>query len=361
MALKHEVKDADVHFVVDADSRKIIKQTSAKVNLMQYDHNSEEFTFDVPLEIENHDMSQCDLIQVHYENTSAGTSVSTRKTYRGVRDIDPTKLVINEEKKIVSFGWLVPETATTFAGTLKFQLKFICYDKEDGTIPGYKWHTDVNDDIGIKAGLGYSESDFDPTTTATLQSIEIEEIDNGLRITLDGVAYELYNGSGGGGSVPDNVETTDNKVTTITANATDTQYPSAKAVRALFNSIAGSSVPTIASGDTGKILQVENGTYVLKPVSTSSVATYFSTKVAETTVMTIDDKSTDIQHPTAKAVYKLINDHEKRVDASKVTSIDLNSTDDQHPTAKAVYNLFNTYKESVNTSIVNALNTDVEV
>jgi hypothetical protein len=324
MALKHEVKDADVHFVVDADSRKIIKQTSTKVNLMQYDHNSEEFTFDVPLEIENHDMSECDLIQVHYENTSAGTSVSTRKTYRGVRDIDPSTLVVDEEKKIVSFGWLVPDTATTFAGTLKFQLKFICYDNEDGSVPGYKWHTDVNDDIGIKAGLGYTENDFDPTTTATLQSIEIEEIDNGIRITLDGVAYELYNGSGGG-SVPDNVETTDNKVTTITANATDTQYPSAKAVRALFNSIAGSSVPTIASGDTGKILQVENGTYVLKPVSTSSVATYFNNKVAEVTVKTIDG----------------------------------NSTDAQHPTAKAVYNLFNAYKESVNTSIIAALNTEI--
>lgn len=326
MALKHEVKDADVHFVVDADSRKIIKQTPTKVYLMQYDHNSEEFTFDVPFKIENHDMSQCDLIQVHYENTSAGTSVGTRKTYRGVRDIDPTTLVIDEEKKLVSFSWLVPDTATTFAGTLKFQLKFICYDKEDGAVPGYKWHTDVNEDIGIKAGLGYTENDFSPATTATLQSIEIEEIDNGLRITLDGVAYELYNGSGSG-SVPANVETKDNKVTTIAANATDTQYPSAKAVRALFDSIAGSSVPTIASGDTGKILQVENGTYVLKPVSASSVATYLDTQVKALTVTAIGDTSTDSQLPTAKAVY----------------------------------NLFNTYRESVNTAIVNALNTDVEV
>lgn len=319
MALKHEVKDADVHFVVDPDSRKIVKGNTAKVLLMQYDHNSEEFTFDVPKQIETHDMSLCDVIQIHYENTSSGTSVSTRKTYRGVCVIDKDK-INTEDENVISFSWLVPETATIFAGTLKFQLKFICYDNEDENIEGYKWHTDVNEDISIKAGLGYSENDFNPATTATLQSIEIVEIDGGLDIILDGVHHKLYNGSG---AVPSNLETTDNKVTSIAENATDTQYPSAKAVRALFDSISGGSLPAISAGDTGKIIQVLNGAYVLRPINLSSVATY--------------------------------------LDTIKSTSIDENSTDAQLASAKAVYKLVESYAMNSNPSIVEALNTDVEV
>lgn len=313
MALKHEVKDADVHFVVNPDSRKIVKENITKVHLMQYDHNSEEFTFDVPKQIENHDMSLCDVIQVHYENTSTGTSVSTRKTYRGVCTIDKDKINTDGDE-VISFSWLVPETATMFAGSLKFQLKFICYDNEDANIEGYKWHTDVNEDISIKAGLGYSEGDFDPATTATLQSIEIVEIDGGLDIILDGVHHKLYNGSG---AVPSNIETTDNKVTSITENATDVQYPSAKAVRTLFNSISGGSLPAISAGDTGKIIQVLNGAYVLKPVSASSVKTYIDN--FKTT--TIDENSTDEQWASAKAIYTLFGAYNQKVSES-ISEID---------------------------------------
>lgn len=325
MALKHEIKDADVHFVVNADSRKIVKQNNTKVYLMQYDHNSEEFTFDVPRYIETHDMSECDVIQVHYENTSTGTSASMRKTYRGVKVIDQSKVEVDED--IISFGWLVPENATTFAGTLKFQLKFICYDSEDGTTEGYKWHSDVNEDIGIKSGLGYAESDFDPTTTATLQSLEIVEIEGGLEIILDGMHYALYSG-GGGTVIPTDVERTSNKVTSVGKNSTNAQYPSAKAVweaivKYVSDNVTTGNLPTAGSGDNGKIIEVSNGSYVLKFVSNSSVSTYVS--------------------------------------GLKSTEINANSSDDKIPTAKAVYNLFEAYKSSVNASIIEALNTDVEV
>lgn len=317
MAMKHSVTDSNTPFIIDPDTRAIINTSRDKTTLMQYDHNSERFTFEVPRYIENHDMSLCDVIEVHYENTSQGTSVSMRKTFRGIQKIDDLAIG-SEDTEVITFSWLVPETATMFAGALKFQLKFICYDNATNGIVGYKWHTNVNDDMTITAGLAYSEGDINPSTIVNLQSIEIVEIEGGIDIILDGIHYKLYNGSGG--TIPTNVETTDNKVTTITESATHTQYPSAKAVRALFDSISNGSVPTIKDGDTGKIIEVSNGAYALVPVSSSAISRYI--------------------HNTIKTI-----------------AITDKSTDDQFPSAKAVYALFS----EMNASVVSALNTDVEV
>lgn len=246
MALKHNVKDADTHFVVDADTRKIIKANNNKVHLMQYDHNSEEFTFEVPLEIENHDMSQCDLIQVHYENTSVGTSSSMRRTYRGVCNIEKDNITVNEEN--ITFSWLISELATTFAGTLKFQLKFICYDNEDAGVEGYKWHTDVNEDIDIKAGLGYSAGDMTPAATATLQSIEIVETNEGVDIILNGIHHPVYHGSYAD-TVAGTIEIKANKTTSITNQSTNIQYPSAAAVYTFVTELLNSSVAEVLNTD----------------------------------------------------------------------------------------------------------------
>lgn len=255
MALKHNVRDMDKHFVVNAATRKIVKETDAKVHLMQYDHNSEVFTFEVPLEIENHDMSLCDVIQVHYENTSTGTSSSVRRTYRGVHEIK--KEDINVEEDVITFSWLISDNATTFAGILKFQLKFICYDDADAGIEGYKWHSDVNEDISIKAGLGYSNTDYTPSTTATLQSIEIMETDDGVIVILDGVAHPIYHGDSGvyvgSGEMPEhcNVQIdpdgTDGSyliTQVIDENSTELECPSAKAVYDMFNSMIARTLTT---------------------------------------------------------------------------------------------------------------------
>lgn len=300
MAMKHTVTDSDTHFVVDAITRNIVNQSSGKTYLMQYDHNSEKFTFEVPRKIENHDMSLCDVIQVHYENTSTGTSASMRKTYRGAKVIDKETVEIDED--IITFSWLVPETATMFAGTLKFQLKFICYDNEDEGIEGYKWHTNVNSDMSITAGLGYSENDMPPATTATLQSLEINDMGNGIEVILDGASYKLYNGDG---TPPDDMESTNNKVTSIGETSTDTEYPSALAVYTAINShlSTNGTLPTIGSGDNGKIIEVLNGAYVLKFTSESSFMKYLKT----ITVTEIDENSTDSQYVSAKAVYDLVN------------------------------------------------------
>ena len=272
MAMKHIVTDSvsDSHFRVDPNTRKIIYDTSSgKTKLMQYDHNSERFTFEVPRYIENHDMLRCDVIQVHYVNSSTGTSVSTRRSYRGVHIINDVALE-SADADVITFTWLVPDTATMFAGPLKFQLKFICHDNEDVNVEGYTWHTDVNSDMTVTAGLEYAESEIDPATTATLQSLEIVEITGGIDVILDGVHHRLYNGEGG----------------------------------------SSTSLPEIDVNDNGKVVEVVNGSYSIKYPSASSMMTYIKTL----TTTTIDSSSTDDQYPTAKAVYdfgdtycKLIN------------------------------------------------------
>ena len=66
----HSVYDGDTHFKIDPVTRQI-ENTSGKVILMQNDHNSERFTFEIPRTIDGHDMSQCNAVEVHYINIDA--------------------------------------------------------------------------------------------------------------------------------------------------------------------------------------------------------------------------------------------------------------------------------------------------
>ena len=62
--MKHSthIKDADPYFEIKTDTREIINKSKTKTKIMQYDHNSERFTFSLPRFIEGHDMLECDSI-----------------------------------------------------------------------------------------------------------------------------------------------------------------------------------------------------------------------------------------------------------------------------------------------------------
>ena len=81
MALKHSVYDTDLHFCIDPITRSIKNQTPGKTKLIQYDHNSERFTFEIPRYVDGHDMSKCDKVEVHYINISAGKSQQSADVY----------------------------------------------------------------------------------------------------------------------------------------------------------------------------------------------------------------------------------------------------------------------------------------
>ena len=48
MAHKHSVYDTSLHFIIDGNTRLVKNSTEAKVTLVQYDHNSERITFELP-------------------------------------------------------------------------------------------------------------------------------------------------------------------------------------------------------------------------------------------------------------------------------------------------------------------------
>ena len=63
-----EVIDFDNCFMVDPFTREITSKKPQKNVLIQNDHNSERFTFEVPRFIEGRDISKCNTVRVYYRN-----------------------------------------------------------------------------------------------------------------------------------------------------------------------------------------------------------------------------------------------------------------------------------------------------
>lgn len=150
--MSHSIIDPDLHFIIDADNRSITNETGERLTIMQYDHNSERATFELPRYIEEHDMFQCDLVMVLFANTSKGTSASNRSTSSGVYQV--TDLEIKQDyPDTLTCSWLIAREATQYVGTLKFQIQFVCHENEETKVPEYYWHTDQCDMIDVKPSL----------------------------------------------------------------------------------------------------------------------------------------------------------------------------------------------------------------
>ena len=146
MAHNHVISDDDSYFVIDPLTRKIIHATIDKLTLMQYDHNSEEVTFEVPRFIDGHDMMLCDRVQIHYINIGNNNSKS---------GIYETKPIIGDDDETILCKWLISQNATQYPGTVKFVLRFIC--ATDGEID-YTWNTDTCSDIRVNTGMVNSDT-----------------------------------------------------------------------------------------------------------------------------------------------------------------------------------------------------------
>ena len=144
MAHKHNVYDTDNHFVIDPVSR-IIRQESGKTKLMQHDHNSERYTFELPRYIEGHDMSLCDDIKIHYINVGVNKSDQSEGPYP-VEDMQTSP----DDENVIIFSWLLSGNTTMYAGSLSFAVSFACLD---GTSIDYAWHTDTFSGITIAGGI----------------------------------------------------------------------------------------------------------------------------------------------------------------------------------------------------------------
>ena len=117
----HSIYDTDLHFIIDPITRSITSE-SGKVTLMQNDHNSERFTFEIPRYIEGHDMSLTDKVEIHYNNIDG----SNKRTYNSdIYEVDDLQ-VSQDSDNMVIFSWLISKNAHTTAGSLNFIAIFVC-------------------------------------------------------------------------------------------------------------------------------------------------------------------------------------------------------------------------------------------
>ena len=150
MAHKKKIIDTDKHFEIDPITRVIRNMSPSKVSVMQYDHNSERFTFTLPKSIEGHDMMECNRIEVHYINTDSTTKESKKGVYE-VSDL----AVSPENENSLTCSWLLSQNATQKVGKLSFLLRFACVDAE-GVIE-YVWNTGIFTGISVSSGMYNSE------------------------------------------------------------------------------------------------------------------------------------------------------------------------------------------------------------
>lgn len=147
LAHTHTLSDPDSIFTIDPTTREITT-TESKIVLMQYDHNSEIFTFQIPRLVEGHDMSLCNKIEIHYTNIN-------RRTKEQSKDVYPVTDQKVEGDNLV-FTWLLSGNATKYAGTLNFIIRFGCLE-EDNTF-SYMWHTDIFKNVTVSDGISNTES-----------------------------------------------------------------------------------------------------------------------------------------------------------------------------------------------------------
>lgn len=146
MAHVHPVYDTDIHFKIDPVTRDITTEDALK-NIIQFDHNSERFSFDIPKSVDGHDMEKCDKVRVHYINTDS----SNRSKNSGVYEVDDVQ-PLDDDKLVLT--WLVSANATQKVGPLDFLIEFLCTN-EAGEIE-YAWHTGIFSSIAISTGMNNS-------------------------------------------------------------------------------------------------------------------------------------------------------------------------------------------------------------
>lgn len=158
--------DSDIPFTINATTREL-KNESGKTVLIQYDDKSERFRFTIDKLVEGHDMSQCNLVEIHYSITEA----STRKKHTGV-SLVPTGedgLVLHpssDNPDKLEFSWLLTRSITQYAGTLGFAIRFLvtsaepieevcdnCKSVLGSTDILYCWGTAVNNTIVIASSI----------------------------------------------------------------------------------------------------------------------------------------------------------------------------------------------------------------
>lgn len=142
MAHLHEIRDDDARFTVEPESKTIIYSDEYLPILCKGDHNSELFTFEIPRYIEEHDVLECNLAQIHFINLSA---VNGALRSNGVYEITDMR-VDPEDENLAICTWKISGAATMHEGSLNFILRLACMS---GSKIDYSWNTSVYSGITV--------------------------------------------------------------------------------------------------------------------------------------------------------------------------------------------------------------------
>ena len=145
----HDVYDSDNKFAIDGISRAIKNNSTSKTIVMQFDHNSEVFTFELPRYIEGHDMTECNRVEVHYLNIDT----MTKQENEGIYLVNDLKVNVDDETKLTC-SWTISQSATQLVGNLNFLLRFICLTDD---VIDYVWNTAIHSGIYVSKGIYNSD------------------------------------------------------------------------------------------------------------------------------------------------------------------------------------------------------------
>ena len=145
----HNVTDSDNKFIIDGISRAIKNASTSKTTVMQFDHNSEVFTFEVPRYLEGHDMMLCNRVEVHYLNIDT----VTKEEREGIYLVDDLAVSTDDETKLTC-SWVISQNATGLVGSLNFLLRFICLTDD---VIDYVWNTAIHSGIYVSKGIYNSD------------------------------------------------------------------------------------------------------------------------------------------------------------------------------------------------------------
>lgn len=148
MTHEHIIIDSDKAFVIDTSTRSI-RNSSSKLTLIQYDHNSERFGFTLPRLVEGHDMADSTSIQIHYVNTSS----DNKEVNCGVYNVSDAGVDPDDDEMII-FSWLVSDDCTQHVGTLAFAIRFYCIKDN---VKEYSWGTSEFSDMKITKSIFNSD------------------------------------------------------------------------------------------------------------------------------------------------------------------------------------------------------------
>ena len=187
----HVLYDSDPRFKIDPISRKITNESSTKTTIVQHDHNSERFTFEVNRYVEGHDLSLCNVVEIHYLNIEANTKI----VRAGVYSVDDLHVKDDDENAVVC-SWLVPNNATQLVGQLQFLVRFSCVS--DAGRVEYVWNTAPYTNISVSSGIYNSDAQSDnpvpPYNFVTTIDGQVLKFFVGTKAEYDLLTYEETQG-----------------------------------------------------------------------------------------------------------------------------------------------------------------------